>query len=61
LPAEYHGDPANPGSGILSYRDFGWRILDEMRGCGFSRAEAIHTIGPLHGHMTFTPVIVGMR
>jgi SAM-dependent methyltransferase len=59
LPPEYHGDPANHG-GVLSFRSFGWNILDEMRAAGFTRAEARFLFGPLHGHMTLLhPVIVG--
>jgi hypothetical protein len=48
--------------GILSFRAFGWKILDELRDAGFSNARAAFTFGPLHGHMTLlAPVIVGSR
>lgn len=61
LPPEYHGDPANP-EGILSFRAFGWKILDEMRDAGFSKATAQFIFAPVHGQMTRTnPVIVGIR
>lgn len=61
LPPEYHGDPANP-SGSLSFRAFGWGILDEMREAGFSHASAKFLFGPIHGQMTLQyPVIVGVR
>lgn len=61
LPPEYHGDPASP-DGVLSFRAFGWRILDDMRQAGFSGARATFLFGPLHGHMTTQyPVIVGVR
>jgi hypothetical protein len=61
LPPEYHGDPAN-SEGILSFRAFGWRILDELREAGFSRASAHFVFGPLHGYMQLlNPVIVGER
>ena len=61
LEPEYHGDPAS-AEGILSFRAFGWKILDEMREVGFSRASAKFLFGPLHGHMTMLhPVIVGTR
>jgi SAM-dependent methyltransferase len=61
LPPEYHGDPVN-AEGILSFRAFGWKILDELRDAGFSNARAAFTFGPLHGHMTLlAPVIVGSR
>lgn len=36
-PPEYHGDPLNR-DGILCYRHFGWRLLDELRQTGFSEA-----------------------
>lgn len=59
LPPEYHGDPTDR-SGILSFRSFGWKILDEMREAGFSSAAANYAFSPLHGCMTLlTPVIVG--
>jgi len=61
LPPEYHGDPARP-EGILSFRSFGWQILDDLRDAGFSRASAKFVFGPLHGYMTpLNPVIVGVR
>jgi len=37
-PPEYHGDPVD-GEGILAYYHFGWDLLDELRACGFSRAQ----------------------
>jgi SAM-dependent methyltransferase len=61
LPPEYHGDPIR-ADGVLSFRSFGWRILDEMREAGFTRAFARVVFGPLHGHMTLLyPVFVGIR
>jgi len=60
-PPEYHGDPAKEG-GILSFRSFGWKILDEVRDAGFARARATFLFGPLHGYMTLlTPVVIGVR
>ena len=60
-PPEYHGDPAN-AHGILSFRAFGWKILDELRDAGFTRASAKFVFGPLHGYMQLlTPIIVGVR
>jgi Methyltransferase domain len=61
LPPEYHEDPAKP-EGILSFRSFGWRILDELREAGFSSASAEFVFGPLHGYMTLlNPIVVGIR
>jgi len=41
LPPSYHGDPVNPAGGILSYRDYGWSLLDELRAAGFRRAGGL--------------------
>ena len=61
LPPEYHGDPAS-STGILSFRAFGWRILDDMREAGFSGAFARFAFNPLHGYPSLlNPVIVGIR
>lgn len=61
LPPEYHGDPAKQEK-ILSFRSFGWKILDELRAAGFSSAHAEFVFNPLHGYMTLLiPVIVGIR
>jgi SAM-dependent methyltransferase len=34
MPPEYHGDPLSDG-GILCYRHYGWKMLDELREVGF--------------------------
>ncbi len=61
LPPEYHGDPASD-EGILSFRAFGWKILDEIRMAGFSQARAQFIFGPIHGYASLlNPVIVGLR
>jgi SAM-dependent methyltransferase len=61
LPPEYHEDPVKP-QGILSFRSFGWRILDDLRAADFSSASAEFVFGPLHGYMTLlNPVVVGIR
>jgi SAM-dependent methyltransferase len=39
LPPEYHGDPLSD-RGILCYRHFGWEMLAELRGTGFTDAYA---------------------
>lgn len=31
----YHGDPVNPEGGCLCINDFGWDILQDLRGAGF--------------------------
>ena len=61
LPPEYHGDPASK-EGILSFRSFGWKILDEIRAAGFSEVWAEFVFSPLHGYMTLgTPVVMATR
>jgi hypothetical protein len=61
LPPEYHGDPEKDER-ILSFRAFGWKILDELRDAGFSRACATFYWGPVYGHMTLLhPVFVATR
>jgi SAM-dependent methyltransferase len=61
LPPEYHGDPASEG-GILSFRAFGWRILDELRQAGFTSAKAEYIFGPFHGYMQLiNPIIVATK
>jgi glycosyltransferase involved in cell wall biosynthesis len=41
LPPEYHGNPVDPEGGALSYRDFGWKLLDELRTIGFNDVRAV--------------------
>lgn len=61
LPPEYHGDPATH-EGILSYRSFGWKILDDLRAAGFTQARAEFIFGPVHGFMMLlNPVIVATK
>ena len=60
-PAQYHGDSAS-GEGILSFRDFGWEVLDDCRKAGFSSARAEFVFAPAHGYMSLgEPVIVATR
>jgi SAM-dependent methyltransferase len=39
-PPEYHADPIRR-EGALCYYHFGWSLLDELKGLGFRKAEAI--------------------
>lgn len=58
---EYHGDPAR-SEGILSFRSFGWQILDDLRGAGFQSASAEFIFGPVHGFNTLlNPIIVARK
>jgi len=38
MPAVYHGNPLS-SSGSLTFRTYGWSLLDELRGAGFDAAE----------------------
>jgi SAM-dependent methyltransferase len=61
LEPEYHGDPASKEK-ILSFRSFGWQVLDELRQAGFRKATAEFILGPLHGYMSIlNPIIVAVR
>ncbi len=40
LPPEYHGDPVQ-STGCLCFTYFGWRLLDDLRGVGFSDAYVV--------------------
>jgi hypothetical protein len=40
LPAEYHGDPMSEG-GVLCFRHYGWKILKDLKKCGFKEAFAL--------------------
>jgi|SRR5450759_4509614 hypothetical protein len=41
LPAEYHGNPVDPGGGALCFRYLGWELLDKLRTIGFSLIWAL--------------------
>lgn len=61
LPPSYHGDPANE-DGILCFRDFGWKILDEIRSVGFSDVFALYIFSPIHGYITLMePLIIARK
>lgn len=50
LPPEIHGDPVD-GNGALCFQNFGWDILDTLRGAGFVNASAHAYWGPWLGHI----------
>ena len=41
MEPEMHGNPMSPEAGSLSYRTFGWEILDDLKGAGFTRAHVV--------------------
>lgn len=61
LPEVYHGDPLSP-KGVLCYQEFGWDLLDELRGVGFSQVEVISCWAPQFGYIgEIMPFIVARR
>jgi len=52
LPPEIHGNPISK-NGSLCFQNFGWDILDELRGNGFINAKASLYWGPWQGHLGF--------
>jgi SAM-dependent methyltransferase len=47
-PPEYHGDGLSH-SGIYTFHNFGWDLLDQIRDAGFSRAEVGFCYEPREG------------
>jgi hypothetical protein len=47
----YHGDPVNPGQGILCYREFGWDLLDHLKAAGFRRARCLYYDSSSYGYV----------
>jgi hypothetical protein len=58
--APYHRDPQS-GECFLRHRIFGWKILDELRAAGFSRASAEYLFAPVHGYMLLHPLIAAVK
>ena len=56
----YHRDPRT-GESFLRYRVFGWKILDELRAAGFSRANATYFFAPVLGYMSLHPLIIAQK
>jgi SAM-dependent methyltransferase len=53
-PPEYHGDGLSR-SGIYTFHNFGWDILELIREAGFSRAEVGFCYGPREGFYVDDP------
>jgi SAM-dependent methyltransferase/glycosyltransferase involved in cell wall biosynthesis len=41
MPPEYHWQPLTSENGALSFRDFGWHVLEQMREAGFAEPRAL--------------------
>lgn len=50
LSPQYHGNPVSP-EGSLVFQDFGWDLLDVMRGIGFSPARCEFYCSDEFGHI----------
>lgn len=48
---EYHGDPLNPENGVLCYRYYGWKLLDQLQELGFQSAEIRDVWSQKNGHL----------
>lgn len=44
-PAEFHGNPTKPRSGMLCYYHFGWDLLDTLRSAGFRSVALLDAWG----------------
>jgi len=49
LPPEYHGDPVNPQEGVLCYRYYGWKLLDELKTIGFNSSKMLFVWSIFYG------------
>lgn len=52
LPIEVHGNPVST-KGSLCFQNFGWDILHDLRGVGFTEAKASMYWGPWQGHIGY--------
>jgi SAM-dependent methyltransferase len=52
LPPEFHGNPVS-NEGSLCFQNFGWDLLDALKGAGFGQARAHMYWGPWAGHIGF--------
>lgn len=46
---EYHGDPVNPGNGVLVYSVIGWSIFKQLKSIGFSNIRFEMVASARHG------------
>lgn len=61
LPPIYHGDPLSPEKGILCYRTYGWKLLEELREHGFSESLLALVWSPGHGHLGWPNLVLLAR
>lgn len=60
LEPEFHGDPTSD-DGCLCFYNFGWDLLDELRGIGFRDVGIVHSWAPGFGFMGIAGAIVATR
>lgn len=57
LEPEWHGDPVT-GEGILCFQHFGWQVVEDLKGVGFSRVRALVFDQVEYGYYTTEPILV---
>ncbi|MBI3716195.1 MAG: class I SAM-dependent methyltransferase [Betaproteobacteria bacterium] len=60
LPAQYHGDPIKD-AGCLSFYDFGWALLDELRAAGFGDVKMCFYWSKHFGYLGVEQMIIVAR
>jgi SAM-dependent methyltransferase len=58
MEPEFHGDPVNPGVGILCYQTFGWDILKTMKEIGFNSVEIIWENNKAKGILSLDNILI---
>lgn len=61
LPAEYHGDPIDPQTGVLCYYHFGWEFLQDLRKAGFIDVSLSMTWSLQFGHIGDEQLLIFAR
>jgi hypothetical protein len=60
LPALYHGDPVSE-AGCLCFQDFGWELLDQMRGIGFRDVSMLLYWSQEYGYYGVEQMMISAR
>lgn len=60
LPAQYHGDPVS-SVGCLCFQEFGWDLLDKMRGVGFDRVSMLLYWSQEYGYYGLEQMMIAAR
>lgn len=54
MEPEYHGNPVDPEGGSLCFRYYGWKLMDDLRACGFVDSEGIFYWSSRFGYLGAT-------